>query len=215
MNTSVVISDLKLKKELNHNVVLNEDVTHFICVLNDPVIQAFHLHDQCNVISDRYLLAIVFTYFKKAKLSYKNFNREYFFLALYLAHEMEEEMDENRWEILPWALGRFWQNDFRKFVHGKNDLWQKMEFRGIVSCKACHQVLSIEGLNQHSAFSRIRIRNHAEIKRPPRLLEPSKHLPHGPTWHHEAGRDWLLNDQSDQIPTFPACGICPKEVSER
>ena len=40
---------------------------------------------------------------------------------LVIAHEMEEENDENRWEILPWALGRRWQGIvfqiYEKFFH--------------------------------------------------------------------------------------------------
>ena len=35
---------------------------------------------------------------------------------LVIAHEMEEENDENRWEILPWALGRRWQGIVFRFM---------------------------------------------------------------------------------------------------
>ena len=85
-------------------------------MLSDPVIKAFHAHDTCCLTSDRYLLAMVFVYFKKAKLEHEEYNRLNFFKALYLAHEMEEENDENRWEILPWALGRRWQGTVFRFL---------------------------------------------------------------------------------------------------
>ena len=44
------------------------DVQRFLdLVLNDPVIDSFHIHDVCMKSSDRYLLAMVFVYFKKGK----------------------------------------------------------------------------------------------------------------------------------------------------
>ena len=53
-------------------------------MLSDPVIKAFHAHDTCCLTSDRYLLAMVFVYFKKAKLEHEEYNRLNFFKALYL-----------------------------------------------------------------------------------------------------------------------------------
>ena len=46
------------------------DVQHFLNLVSDPVIEAFHIHDVCRKSSDRFLLAMVFVYFKKGYLTF-------------------------------------------------------------------------------------------------------------------------------------------------
>ena len=43
------------------------------------------------------------------------------------------------------------------FIHGKNEFWQKLDFRGIVPCRACDQVMTIPSFKgqAHDMFSRI------------------------------------------------------------
>ena len=72
------------KKECDWTQVSRADLKHFLNMLSDPVIKAFHAHDTCCLTSDRYLLAMVFVYFKKAKLEHEEYNRLNFFKALYL-----------------------------------------------------------------------------------------------------------------------------------
>jgi speedy len=50
------------------------------------------------------------------------FCRFNFFAALYLAHDMFEDSDEAKWEILPWALGRRWKLTIRQFIRTKNEV---------------------------------------------------------------------------------------------
>ena len=50
-------------------------------------------------------------------------SRNNFFAALYLAHDMEDECDEDKWEILPWALGRRWKLTFPEFIKTKNQVF--------------------------------------------------------------------------------------------
>ena len=48
--------------------VNTSDVQRFLdLILSDPVIDSLHIHDVCMKSSDRYLLAMVFVYFKKGK----------------------------------------------------------------------------------------------------------------------------------------------------
>ncbi len=56
------------------------------------------------------------------------FSRNNFFAALYLAHDMEDECDEDKWEILPWALGRRWKLTFPEFIKTKNQVLQSVFF---------------------------------------------------------------------------------------
>ena len=72
------------RKECHWTQVSTADLKHFLNMLSDPVIKAFHAHDTCCLTSDRYLLAMVFVYFKKAKLEHEEYNRLNFFKALYL-----------------------------------------------------------------------------------------------------------------------------------
>ena len=93
-------------------------------------------------------------YFESIK--YIHLVRKNFFKALYLAHEIEEERDEDRWELLvsqniflspikseldkhkilflkPWALGKDWFEKFRSFVIAKNELWRRLGFKAMVN----------------------------------------------------------------------------------
>lgn len=199
------------RKECHWTQVSTADLKHFLNMLSDPVIKAFHAHDTCCLTSDRYLLAMVFVYFKKAKLEHEEYNRLNFFKALYLAHEMEEENDENRWEILPWALGRRWQGKIVNFIHGKNEFWQKLDFRGIVPCRACDQVMTIPSFKEHSAFMRVRTPTHSNTGRILPDSRSSKHVPHGPVWQNQAGLAWLLRDKEKMMseePSIRNCCIC-------
>ena len=76
------------KKECDWTQVSRADLKHFLNMLSDPVIKAFHAHDTCCLTSDRYLLAMVFVYFKKAKLEHEEYNRLNFFKALYLGSSL-------------------------------------------------------------------------------------------------------------------------------
>ena len=199
------------KKECHWTQVSTADVKHFLNLLSDPVIKAFHTHDTCCLSSDRYLLGMVFVYFKKAKLGHEEYNRLNFFKALYLAHEMEEEHDENRWEILPWALGRRWQVKIINFIGGKNELWQKLDFRGIVPFRALEQLMMIPAFKKHLAFMRFRSAAHCNTGRILPDSKSSKHMPHGPVWQHPTGMAWLLRDaaiMSIGEPTIRNCCVC-------
>jgi speedy protein len=48
----------------------------------DAVIQEFFKTDACSQLADKYLLAMVFTYFKRAQYAPQEFTRYNFFVAL-------------------------------------------------------------------------------------------------------------------------------------
>ena len=74
---------------------------------------------------DKYNLACVFVYFKRAGLSLKEYNRDMFFKALYLNLLVEDEKEDLRLELLPWCLGRNWRKHRKSFMGAKDELWQR------------------------------------------------------------------------------------------
>ena len=108
------------------NTVNRAEVQAFVdLITTDPVLQAFFLTDRCNMSCDKYNLACVFVYFKRAGLSLKEYNRDMFFKALYLNLLVEDEKEDLRWELLPWCLGRNWRKHRKSFMGAKDELWQR------------------------------------------------------------------------------------------
>ena len=68
MNCSDSGSSKWMERRKEWSQVSALDVQRFLdLILNDPVIDSFHIHDVCMKSSDRYLIAMVFVYFKKGK----------------------------------------------------------------------------------------------------------------------------------------------------
>ncbi len=196
-NGSLTVSDTDCRAFLN-------------LINNDSVLRAFFLQDTCCRISDKYLTAMVFVYFKRARLScFAEFTRENFFIALYLAHHIEEESDEDRWEILPWALGRHWRKQLRCFNEKKLYFWGRMDFRGQVSRKNCEDVMRLLIQKSHpmpcSVLQRTRNSNHEHRKR---RVEKQSYNPFGPLWDHKEGRAWIVLDGQDMNTMSPKLRPC-------
>uniref|UniRef100_A0A2K5LW84 Speedy/RINGO cell cycle regulator family member E4 n=1 Tax=Cercocebus atys TaxID=9531 RepID=A0A2K5LW84_CERAT len=73
-----------------------------ICSLitEDPVIKRFLAWDKDLRMSDKYLLAMVIAYFSRAGLFSWQYQRIHFFLALYLANDMEEDSETPKQNII-------------------------------------------------------------------------------------------------------------------
>ncbi|KAM4675818.1 speedy protein 1-B-like [Discoglossus pictus] len=144
--------------EKNQTVLLGRFELVLIMPNKDDIIQKFLASDSCLKMSDKYLIAMVFTYFKKAHLDITEYNRLNFFIALLLANEMEE--DEPFYDqIYVWALGRKWYRRRWKLWKKKNELWRRMGFHALVSTAMCEQIMAEDP--SHWAWRRERKEHHS------------------------------------------------------
>lgn len=193
----------------------------FVNLLKNPVIEAFHAQDVCNMSSEQYLIAIVFSYFVRSDLPIEEYTVFNFFCALYLAHDIEEECDDYKWEILPWALGKDWAAVLKCFIKKKNEMWSKMRHYGMVSRVLCNQIFeqvkkrfSEEELRKcplivrkrddfHSNVIKQTIRRGNNNETSDNHGEKEHYAPKGPIWHQGS------------IGKFdtPQCKICLSEFS--
>uniref|UniRef100_A0A8C9HT05 Uncharacterized protein n=1 Tax=Piliocolobus tephrosceles TaxID=591936 RepID=A0A8C9HT05_9PRIM len=92
---------LKMKlKRRRVSSVLPEHHEAFNRLLEDPVIKRFLAWDKDLRVSDKYLLAMVIAYFSRAGLFSWQYQRIHFFLALYLANDMEEDCETPKQNII-------------------------------------------------------------------------------------------------------------------
>ncbi|XP_075719822.1 speedy protein 1-A-like [Rhinoderma darwinii] len=135
-----------------------EEMAAFFSLLEDEHIRLFLARDSCMKISDKYLLAMVLEYFRRAGLSTKEY-RKNFFPALFLANQFEEEEDDYRQEIYPWALGQKWTLKRERLLRKRSQLLLRIGFRAWVDRATCDLIMAQDPL--HWAWKRQRQYHHS------------------------------------------------------
>ncbi|XP_066213938.1 speedy protein C isoform X1 [Saccopteryx leptura] len=153
-----------------------QELQAFFCLLEHSFLQEFLSRDPCFQVSDKYLLAMVLVYFRRASLQLSEYTHSNLFLALYLANDMEEDLEEAKCVIFLWALGKDWHSRVADFLRQRDKLWARMGFRAVVSRQSCEEVMANEP--SHWAWTRERRPHHGGAQRScPKARVP---LPRGP-----------------------------------
>ncbi|XP_004775061.2 speedy protein E4 [Mustela putorius furo] len=133
---------MKLKRQ-RVSSVLPEHHEVFKKLLEDPVIQKFLAWDKNLSVSDKYLLSMVIAYFSRAGLFSWQYQRIHFFIALYLANDMEEDNQAPKQAIFSFLYGK--NRSERPLFHKlRFQFIRSMNWRTRVSREECEEIQAFD-----------------------------------------------------------------------
>jgi len=132
-----------------------------------------------SIVVDKYLLSMVLIYFERARMKLVGYTKDrYFFYALFLAMEMEEDTLDGLTEVIHYILGqapctlnygdnraeqirdqRLWDQRLAQFYQGKDAFWTRLGYQAYVRFEDI--VATSERFPIHKALSRTR--THKEL----------------------------------------------------
>ncbi|XP_008854312.1 speedy protein E4-like [Nannospalax galili] len=113
----------------------------FYQLLEDPVIKSFLAADLFFSVTDKYLLSMVVEYFGRVMMPGHLYNRILFFLALYIACDMEEDDPISKRSIFPFLLGMdTWKNLYKDFLKLQQEFLQAIDYRVWVTKEVCEEI---------------------------------------------------------------------------
>uniref|UniRef100_A0A673VHA7 Speedy/RINGO cell cycle regulator family member E4 n=1 Tax=Suricata suricatta TaxID=37032 RepID=A0A673VHA7_SURSU len=131
-------------------VVLPNLTSTCLLFTEDPVIKKFLAWDKHLRLSDKYLLSMVIAYFSRAGLFSWQYQQIHFFIALYLASDMEEDNQAPKQAIFSFLYGR---NRFQRplFHKLRFQFLRSMRWRTRVTREECEEVDRLWGPGAGSA----------------------------------------------------------------
>ncbi|XP_036784076.2 speedy protein E4-like [Manis pentadactyla] len=138
-----MLCGLKMRlKRRRVSPVLPEHHEAFKRLLGDPVVKRFLAWDKNLRVSDKYLLAMVIAYFSRAGLPSGQYQRIHFFIALYLANDMEE--DKGHKLAILWLLYGNDRSKSRLFHQQRVQFAQSMGWKAWVSREECEEIQAFD-----------------------------------------------------------------------
>ncbi|XP_024433198.2 speedy protein E4-like [Desmodus rotundus] len=131
-------------KKKRTSTVLPEHHEAFARLLKDPVVKGFLEWDRSLRLTDKYLLAMVIAYFSRAGLFCWQYQRLHFFLALYLALDMEEDYHAPKEAIFSFLYGD--SNCARRplFHKLRFQFFRSMGYRAWVTKEECKEIQAFD-----------------------------------------------------------------------
>lgn len=134
---------------------------------------------------------------------------------------MEEDEEETKYEIFPWALGKSWRKHFPQFLKQRDQLWARIEYRAAVSRRCCEEVRSSLNMHCKSFYKLLALKialNHIVLDA---WLQVMAIVPSHFVWqreraeHHSGAQRLYKSCKGIPIPRGPAaspepCSLCHK-----
>ncbi|XP_059957790.1 speedy protein E4-like [Mesoplodon densirostris] len=138
------LSGLKMKlKRQRVSSVLPEHHKVFKWMLEDPVVKKFLAWDKNLEVSDKYLLSMVIAYFSRAGLFSWQFQRIHFFIALYVASDMEENNQAPKQAIVSFLYGKN-SSQHALFHKLRSQFIRFMGWKAWVTREECEQIQAFD-----------------------------------------------------------------------
>uniref|UniRef100_A0A8C6IG79 Speedy/RINGO cell cycle regulator family, member E4A n=1 Tax=Mus spicilegus TaxID=10103 RepID=A0A8C6IG79_MUSSI len=142
----------------------------FTKLLEDPVVKKFLTWDKMLRVSDKYLLSMVIAYFSRAGLFSWQYRPIHFFLALYLANDMEEDNQTPKQDIFYFLYGK---------SYAQRPMFHKLRFQFIRSMgwKIWVSREECEEIQAYDPELWVWTRDRTKLTQNPRVMDTRGHQP--------------------------------------